>query len=302
MSEQAFNGYYGAVGQVPRTGLATVLTNWAGAIISICLVLGLGVWSYQLTMRDVTEVPVIRAMEGKFRERPETPGGEVAENRGLAVNVVQSEGGVQAPADRLLLAPDPVNLSDEDVPLAYLRPNPRDVSLDPEPLNLRDVSAVEGETDADAINAAVLAAVRDSATSEDLAKIARLPGVKRSPRPKARTLVAALATGSGTSVLSDVAVEAGPVDIDPSEVLAGTRLVQLGAFDDRDSAIREWRHIIDRHGDLIGARKRLVQVAESGGRSFYRLRMVGFESLSDSRRLCSALLARGTPCIPVTAR
>ncbi len=31
----------------------------------------------------------------------------------------------------------------------------------------------------------------------------------------------------------------GTVDIDPAEVTEGTRMVQLGAFDDRETAIRE---------------------------------------------------------------
>lgn len=92
------------------------------------------------------------------------------------------------------------------------------------------------------------------------------------------------------------------VEIDPADVETGARLVQLGAFDDRDAAIKEWDYIVARHGDLIGERKRLIQEAESGGRSFYRLRMHGFDDLGDSRRLCAALLARGTPCIPVSAR
>ena len=92
------------------------------------------------------------------------------------------------------------------------------------------------------------------------------------------------------------------IDVDPALITAGTRLVQLGAFDDRASAIKEWDFIIERHGDLIDGRKRFIQLAESGGRSFFRLRMVGFDNLGDSRRLCSAMLARGTPCIPVTSR
>ena len=60
--------------------------------------------------------------------------------------------------------------------------------------------------------------------------------------------------------------------------------------------------LLEKHGDLLEGKDRLVIEAESGGRKFYRLRAAGFNSLDESRALCSALLARGTPCIPVTAR
>ncbi len=307
MSVQAQDGQYDSVADPIHGGLMSGFAHWTGAILSVCLVLGLGVWSYQLTMRDVTEVPVIRAMEGKYRERPDAPGGEVAEHRGLAVNSVQSEGGVERPADRVVLAPDPVDLNDEDVALSYLRPSLRGDVLVDQPENLADVSASNEDemeqSTADAINAAVLAAVEGAGDSAELGRIAGLPGVKRSPRPRARMLVAALTPRSQAQArATDADAGYGAVDVDASEVVTGARLVQLGAFDDRETAIREWDHILDLHGDLIGDRKRFIQEAESGGRSFFRLRMVGFDSLSDSRRLCSALMARGTPCIPVTAR
>ncbi len=46
----------------------------------------------------------------------------------------------------------------------------------------------------------------------------------------------------------------------------------------------------------------MIQKAESGGRTFYRLRAMGFADLSDARRFCSALVAGNADCIPVTTR
>ena len=46
----------------------------------------------------------------------------------------------------------------------------------------------------------------------------------------------------------------------------------------------------------------MIQEAESGGRTFYRLRALGFDDLSDARRFCSVLVAENADCIPVTAR
>jgi hypothetical protein len=54
--------------------------------------------------------------------------------------------------------------------------------------------------------------------------------------------------------------------------------------------------------DYFAGRGRVVQQATSGGREFYRLRAHGFDDLSDARRFCTALLAQGAACIPVTVR
>lgn len=304
MAEQAFDGYGGESGYPGVGGLASFM-QWTGAVVSLVLVAGLCLWGYKIVVRDVSDVPVIRAIEGPYRVQPDDPGGETAAYQGLAVNSVQSDGGVEKPAERVILAPAPVQLSDEDVAGGKLKA-PRDLALSEQPKNLKDVIASDDEPLSDEeVDDAVTAAIKEAQRAAELAKIEDLPGVKSSPRPKPRNVVAALSTSN--SILTDGT--AAPLEaftdieeVDPSEVEPGTRLVQLGAFDDRDSADREWAHIFDRHGDLLAGKKRLIQEAESGGRSFYRLRLVGFSDLSDSRRLCSALLARGTPCIPVTAR
>jgi sporulation related protein len=296
MSEQALHGQYAPEEHYSEPGLVANFTSWIGALTSLGLVAGLGVWGYQLTLRDVTDVPVIRAMTGAPRVLPDDPGGETAAHQGLAVNKVQTGDGTETAADRVVLAPDPVRLSNEDIAKIKLKPVSREQKLASMPQNMTDVSALTNST-ADEIDALVLQAVTQSSRDARVGSLANLPGVKRSPRPKARAVVASITTPPEL-----VAVASQNVDVDPSEILTGTRLVQLGAFDDVDTAKREWRNIIERHGDLVGVRKRFIQEAESGGRKFYRLRMVGFENLSDSRRLCSALLARGTPCIPVTAR
>ncbi len=315
MSDHAYDRYGYPREDGPAGGGASVLTSWLGALVSVGLVAGLGVWSYKLAIRDVTGVPVIRAMVGPMRIQPADPGGERAAYQGLAVNVVQAEGSVAAPAQRVVLAPAPVALTGQDIVEAKLHPQPRDGQLKSEPENVTDVSAVDEmpvtgklskPTGRSAIDAAVKIAVSEGLTKKMLAKIARLPGVKRSPRPKMRsaarvaTIAPGLDAGSGGTAVPASATSS--IDVDPATIVAGTKLVQLGAFDDRKSAIQEWNNIIERHGDLIGSRKRLILEATAGGRIFYRLRMVGFSDINDSRRLCSALVARGTPCIPVTAR
>lgn len=97
---------------------ASKYVNVAAAAISVALIGGVGVWGYKLLMRDVTGVPVVRAMEGEMRVAPENPGGEIASNVGLSVNSVPAEGGAAEPEDRLVLAPSNVALEAEDLEVA----------------------------------------------------------------------------------------------------------------------------------------------------------------------------------------
>ena len=40
-------------------GFVTILLNWTGALLSVALVVGLGIWAYQLAVRDASGVPVV---------------------------------------------------------------------------------------------------------------------------------------------------------------------------------------------------------------------------------------------------
>src|SRR6056297_390373 len=94
------------------------LVTMLGAALSLALAVGVGVWGYKILMRDVTGVPVIRAMQGEMRVTPDNPGGEIAAHTGLSVNAVPAEGGAAAPEARLVLAPVAAQLRDEDLAVA----------------------------------------------------------------------------------------------------------------------------------------------------------------------------------------
>ena len=103
-------------------------------------------------------------------------------------------------------------------------------------------------------------------------------------------------------VVPAVATAPEPREIDADALPAGTRLVQLGAYDTKDIAVAEWAKFTAQFGDLMTDKDRVIQQASSGGRTFYRLRALGFEDLSAARRFCSALVAEGADCIPVVTR
>jgi hypothetical protein len=97
-------------------------------------------------------------------------------------------------------------------------------------------------------------------------------------------------------------VPAATVDVDPDTLPIGTRLVQFGAYDDRETAMAEWDNLQARFAALMEGKARVIQAAESGGKTFYRLRATGFEDVADARRFCAALIAENAQCISAQVR
>lgn len=289
--------------------------NVAGAVTSLALVVGLGFWGYKLAVRDVNGVPVIQALDGPMRIAPTDPGGEVADNQGLAVNTVAAVGIAAPPPEKLVLAPRPVELAPEDTaglgatpmpglseasaPTELLTGNP-DLALAADPAT---ESANPTEVAIDAALAEALgeipgdaAVVDDVPLVEEMAEPAPEGAITVSPRPKARP-------GAREAVAAAAPKEAAAMvaanEVDPATIAPGTRLVQFGTFDTAEEARAEWVRLQGRFGELMAEKAMVVQPAESGGRIFYRLRAHGFEGEDDARRFCSAFVNENAVCIPV---
>lgn len=348
LPSQADNPAQGVVnaagkGEAPSSGgFASVI----GGVASLALVVGLGIWGYKLAMRDVTGIPVVRALEGPMRIQPDDPGGEAAAHMGFSVNAVQQEGGAQAPAERLALAPRPVDLAPEDEPveqagtlqaLAPTPPAPETVATDPQ-INLDGASEADILAMADALAEGVtpmeedLTAIEDTsadtraaldeAVAEAAAQIAAIPasvpGVSVSPRPGHRPQGFAAAVQSARSAATQAQNAPAPAsdpaaqtpatparyvpEVPAEQVPAGTRLVQLGAFDSDAVARDEWDKLADRFEDYLEGKTRVIEKATSGGKTFYRLRAMGFDDLAAARRFCAVLMAGKVACIPVVTR
>jgi hypothetical protein len=299
------------------------LTNMVAAGLSVVLIVGVGVWGYKLMVRDVTGLPVVRAISGEMRVLPDNPGGELALNQGLAVNEVAAAGTAAAPTDTLVLAPKPVALAVEDTPVSVevvasvQQPAPLDLSapiahLDgfvssqtatntPEAGSVEDLIRQLTQSSNpinNVLGAKVASAVTTvAATNVTDETVIQAAGLRWSLRPSLRPAFA-------PSIVIPVLAPAKTTvtDVDPTSVPAGTRLVQLGAFDSAEVARSQWDKIEGRFRDFLQGKSRIVQKANSGGRTFYRLRAMGFSDLSDARRFCSALLAENADCIPVVTR
>lgn len=316
---------------VPAHGAIGIgrVVNLLGAAASLALIAGVAIWGYKLVMRDVSGVPVVRAAEGPMRVQPESPGGTPADHQGLAVNAVAAVGTAAPPADRLILAPRPVSLTEEDAPMGTLKPAPavhvveeeisnqeaaelRQESVDALVAELAGESVAGQPETGQGVQLASLTVDEDEVAIDpaDLAEqmpdpeIAALPGVRRSLRPLRRPAQSAsLAAARVSEDAINAAVKAAVgLDVDPNTLTKGTRLAQLGAYENAEVAQAEWDRIYNRFDEYMEGKQRVIQKTSSGGRTFYRLRVLGFDDLSDSRQFCAALVAQDADCIPVAVR
>jgi hypothetical protein len=101
--------------------LPPAVSRAVGAAVFLALVAGMSVWAYRLGTRDATEVPIIRALEGPARIQPEEPGGLEAAHQGLEVNDVLAGRPEPAPVEApTVVAPPAVTLTEEDGPQGEL--------------------------------------------------------------------------------------------------------------------------------------------------------------------------------------
>jgi len=134
---------------------------------------------------------------------------------------------------------------------------------------------------------------------------ASVAGVAQSPRPLPRPGALNTTPASApveVAAAQTVAANLSTNEIDAGSISPGTRLAQLGAFDSAQIARQQWDVIHGRFTEYMQGKSRVIQKAQSGGRTFYRLRVAGFDDISDARRFCSALLAEKAACIPVKMR
>ncbi|WP_341366296.1 SPOR domain-containing protein [Yoonia sp. BS5-3] len=312
-------------GFAPANGAsrAGILVNYAGAAMSLALILGVSVWGYKLIMRDVSGIPVVRAMEGDMRVLPDNPGGDVALHTGLAVNEVAALGEAGGPEDRLVLAPVTSGLAQEDLdaqPVAEViqaavttdapaitAPTASEVA-EPAAMSTEDILALADEVAAlseapaaEPVAEALAEAASVDETPEATIIPASIPGVALSLRPNIRP-----ASLRVPAPAAEPAVAAAPAEASNDEVAVstasfapGTNLVQLGAFTSPALAAAEWERLQDRFGDLMANKFRVIQVSNQAANTWYRLRASGFDDRATARRFCAALEAEGADCIAV---
>ncbi|MCG6110611.1 MAG: SPOR domain-containing protein [Paracoccus sp.] len=325
------------------------VTHYMGAVASVGLMVGLMAWGWQLVSRDVSGVPVIRAVEGEARTTADNPGGQLTNHTGLAVNSVAG-GQALAPADQVAIAPSPTDLLEDDVAMGRLGAtarepaNPSETPLtfagepivplsDSEARALAEAQAAAAAERALADEAVNQAAIIDAPASEgpvtevvtdengvpaQAAAIAEAlvqaqaeanPGVvmasaRPAPRPRITRVAAAAPTPAAAPApgAAERAPEPAPAPAPtPAPVAAASSasgpVVQVGAFDSNAIAQGEWQRLAGRNGSLFSGKAPVIQEHQSNGRTFWRLRVAGFGSISEARQFCSALQSSGTDCL-----
>lgn len=269
----------------PESGSAPRVMGWLGALTSAALMAGLVFWVHDLATRDARAVPVVRALAGPSRVQPDDPGGFTAAHQGFAINKLASDAPDEALSERVVLAPEPVGPTSEDVtgPVADAAPADPDASLR---------SAIDG----------ALSEVLGEEAPVSEAPAASIPDGKpgAGPRPSPRPDLDIVTRAAPSTELPAIARH--PVSIDPALIAPGTRLVQLGTFDTQAVAEAEWTRLSEEYADYLMTKSRVVQPAEHGGQTVYRLQAYGFSSLSDARNFCAVFLAEKADCIPVLTR
>ncbi|MFD1880332.1 hypothetical protein ACFSCT_01210, partial [Paracoccus pacificus] len=187
-----------------RRGWAATMArtaNWVGALVSVLLLIGLAVWGYRLVVRDVSGIPIIRALEGEARTSPEEPGGQLSVHTGLSVNTVAAGGEPTLP-NEIGVAPAPTGLTEEDVAMgefgATARPAATDLDDMSVPEDLDPIAVPDGEPSiSDAVTEADgVTPVQESAVSAALGQANQIKpqvavpqgsrAVAQSDRPLAR--------------------------------------------------------------------------------------------------------------------
>ncbi|WP_157994746.1 SPOR domain-containing protein [Paracoccus tegillarcae] len=353
------------------------LTHYLGALVSVALMVGLMAWGWQLVMRDVSGVPVIKAVAGAARTTPDDPGGELTGHTGFAVNNV-SGGAQDVPADQVGIAPAATALDDTDVAMGELGAAAHEpLAATDQALNfdgeaqiatqdsevaaaraasealaeaanleaLAEAAAAEAQvaaatvTDEPAEEGAITSVVTDETGNptqtdairealEQAQETAATPAVARSARPAPRPrrvasvappaaapapVQAATAEADAAPARRPEAAQAAadadaqapapaPAPAQTAQVSSGAPLVQIGAFDSDSIAANEWGRLSGKFGNLFSGKGQVIQRHEVNGRTFWRLRVAGFETRAAAQDFCAKLKAGGTDCIPATAQ
>ena len=297
MAEQFYSNASQAGADQRNFSVGSVL-HWVGSGVSLLLLAGGVYWAVNIASRDVTKIPVVSAQLSPMREAPENPGGKATENQGL--NVTQVAAMENPPvAETIVLAPVAQPLAEEDLPEAERL----------QMANAVATPAPDGETElAVAVNALADAIVAGEKPLSDIKPLpVRVEGANI--EQALRMALAVDETPSGlrpprTTIrpkLRPRATQAAAVVSTKPAIAAGSVLVQFGAYDSAAVAEQEWTRISAKLANFLGTQTRVIQKAQSGGRTFYRLRAAGFGDIAEARRFCSAVSEKAE-CYPVIVK
>ena len=286
----------------------SMIVYWTGAALSLSLLAGAISWSYKLIVRDINQIPIVRAQEGPLRVTPSDPGGLTAANQGLSVTQLAVN---EQPllSDEIYLAPAAEILNKENLEAKInedkiLKNNEQKLEI--KEVNAENNLIIKAWSDQVEINTGPEneAALSEAVFSQKKLDIQNAVSLALSItdnsdvfpvslRPKIRPI----SLYQNSYEILDISVS----NVQISQLPVGSAVVQLGAFDKRDLAESEWKRLGSLLGSILITKQMLIQKAESGGKIFYRLRASGFDDISEARQFCTAINDK-VACIPVVTR
>ena len=277
---------------------------WIGAVLSLSLLAGAIGWSYKLVVRDINQIPIVRAQLGPLRVAPDNPGGLTAANQGLSVTQLAVN---EKPllSDEINLAPA-AEILNEETSASLLREvdklNQIDETYEIKEINSENTISLDGSS----------GAMKGETASKTESLVAQVAFSQKKVEIENAVSLALSITSEFDPSLTSLRPKTRPRSVQQNRELIvskepmsklpiGSAIVQLGAFDSKSLAESEWRRFEKLLGSILAPKQMIIQKAESGGKIFYRLRASGFNDISDARQFCTAISDK-VACIPVVTR
>ena len=277
---------------------------WIGAVLSLSLLAGAIGWSYKLVVRDINQIPIVRAQLGPLRVAPDNPGGLTAANQGLSVTQLAVN---EKPllSDEINLAPA-AEILNEETSASLLREvdklNQIDETYEIKEINAENTISLDGSS----------GAMKGETASKTESLVAQVAFSQKKVEIENAVSLALSITSEFDPSLTSLRPKTRPRSVQQNRELIVSKepmsklpidsaIVQLGAFDSKSLAESEWRRFEKLLGSILAPKQMIIQKAESGGKIFYRLRASGFNDISDARQFCTAISDK-VACIPVVTR
>ena len=277
---------------------------WIGAVLSLSLLAGAIGWSYKLVVRDINQIPIVRAQLGPLRVAPDNPGGLTAANQGLSVTQLAVN---EKPllSDEINLAPA-AEILNEETSASLLREvdklNQIDETYEIKEINAENTISLDGSS----------GAMKGENASKTESLVAQVAFSQKKVEIENAVSLALSITSEFDPSLTSLRPKTRPRNVQQNRELIvskepmsklpiGSAIVQLGAFDSKSLAESEWLRFEKLLGSILAPKQMIIQRSESGGKIFYRLRASGFNDISDARQFCTAISDK-VACIPVVTR
>ena len=266
--------------------LLTVLVS----LISIFLSGSFLYWGYGAFVQSESKVTIITASDGPLKVLPEDPGGNLASHLGFSVNSVQESGQVAGPSAKIFLAPPAISVQESDLrSLSGFGDSNGAIDLKS---SINDALAVIFK-DTDTLNEATFLNLKEIPIKKDI--VEKTTVSKSFARPEKRPIKIVSATLHKDLVAQIVLNQVKASMVDPKDEL----MVHLGSFKNNVLASAHVENFVVRHKGYLTDKTVFLQKSETGGRSIYRMRAIGFSNIAETKKFCAIINSFGNDCMPI---